>query len=170
MPTKTLRNERVRRRRNLMRSIGRGAIAIVPSSPVRNRNRSVDYIFRQDSDFYYLTGFTEPEAVAVLIPGRPQGEYLLAPIPTPVLVAQVATVAGEAVYSLPLANDTSMLGLQAFLHASSLHPPSVSRSARAGRTGPVTRRAGTSFRFPAIPTRRRAGPARGRAARGVRRP
>ncbi|MEM7294323.1 MAG: aminopeptidase P N-terminal domain-containing protein, partial [Pseudomonadota bacterium] len=77
MPTKTLRNERVRRRRNLMRSIGRGAIAIVPAAPVRNRNRSVDYIHRQDSDFYYLTGFTEPEAVAVLIPGRPQGEYLL---------------------------------------------------------------------------------------------
>ncbi|MEM7209076.1 MAG: Xaa-Pro aminopeptidase [Pseudomonadota bacterium] len=77
MPTKTLRNERTRRRKNLMRAIGRGSIAIIPSAPVRNRNRSVDYPFRQDSDFYYLTGFNEPEAVAVLIPGRTQGEYLL---------------------------------------------------------------------------------------------
>ncbi|HBG50541.1 MAG TPA: Xaa-Pro aminopeptidase, partial [Gammaproteobacteria bacterium] len=33
--------------------------------------------FRQDSDFLYLTGFPEPDAVAVLMPGRPQGEYLL---------------------------------------------------------------------------------------------
>ena len=77
MPTKTLRNERIRRRKNLMRGMGRGAIAVIPAAPVRNRNRDVDYTFRQDSDFYYLTGFAEPEAVAVLIPGRPQGEYVL---------------------------------------------------------------------------------------------
>ncbi len=77
MPTKTLRNERIRRRKNLMRGIGRGAIAIIPAAPVRNRNRDVDYNYRPDSDFYYLTGFTEPDAVAVLIPGRPQGEYVL---------------------------------------------------------------------------------------------
>ena len=77
MPTKTLRNERIRRRKNLMRAIGRGAVAIIPAAPVRNRNRSVDYPLRQDSDFYYLTGFLEPDAVAVLVPGRPQGEYLL---------------------------------------------------------------------------------------------
>jgi Xaa-Pro aminopeptidase len=35
------------------------------------------YHYRPDSDFYYLTGFAEPEAVAVLIPGRPHGEYVL---------------------------------------------------------------------------------------------
>ena len=66
-----------KRRRLLMRHMGRGAIAILPAAPVRLRNNDVEYNYRPDSDFYYLTGFSEPEAVAVLIPGRPQGEYVL---------------------------------------------------------------------------------------------
>ena len=66
-----------RRRRQLMRMVGTDGIAILPAAPVRKRSRDVEYHFRQDSDFYYLTGFTEPDAVAVLIPGRPQGEYLM---------------------------------------------------------------------------------------------
>ncbi|MDH5457003.1 MAG: Xaa-Pro aminopeptidase [Gammaproteobacteria bacterium] len=66
-----------RRRRQLMRMVGVGGIAILPAAPVRMRSRDVEYRYRQDSDFYYLTGFAEPEAVAVLVPGRPQGEYLL---------------------------------------------------------------------------------------------
>jgi Xaa-Pro aminopeptidase len=66
-----------RRRRQLMRMVGTGGIAILPAAPVRKRSRDVEYNYRQDSDFFYLTGFTEPDAVAVLIPGRPQGEYLL---------------------------------------------------------------------------------------------
>jgi len=66
-----------KRRRLLMRHMGRGAIAILPAAPVRLRNNDVEYHYRPDSDFYYLTGFSEPEAVAVLIPGRPQGEYVL---------------------------------------------------------------------------------------------
>lgn len=70
-------NEFSRRRRQLMRMMGRGAIAILPASQPRIRNRDVQYPYRQDSDFYYLTGFAEPEAVAVLVPGRPKGEYLL---------------------------------------------------------------------------------------------
>ncbi len=71
------RTEFERRRRQLMRMVGKGGIAILPAAPVRMRSRDVEYRFRQDSDFYYLTGFAEPEAVAVLVPGRPQGEYLL---------------------------------------------------------------------------------------------
>ncbi len=67
----------VRRRRQLMRMIGKGGIAILPAAPTRVRNRDVEYAYRQDSDFYYLTGFPEPEAVAVLMPGRPHGEYVL---------------------------------------------------------------------------------------------
>jgi Xaa-Pro aminopeptidase len=66
-----------RRRRQLMRMVGAGGIVILPAAPVRMRSRDVEHRFRQDSDFYYLTGFAEPEAVAVLVPGRPQGEYLL---------------------------------------------------------------------------------------------
>ncbi len=65
-----------RRRREVMQHMG-GGIAIIPSAPVRNRNRDVDFPFRPDSDFYYLTHFPEPDAVAVLVPGRQYGEYIL---------------------------------------------------------------------------------------------
>jgi Xaa-Pro aminopeptidase len=66
-----------RRRRQLMRLIGEDGIAILPAAPIRQRNNDVDYNYRQDSDFYYLTGFNEPDAVAVLIPGRAAAEYIL---------------------------------------------------------------------------------------------
>ena len=69
--------EFARRRRQLMRMVGAGGIAILPAAPVRTRSRDVEYRYRQDSDFYYLTGFAEPEAVAVLVPGRANGEFLL---------------------------------------------------------------------------------------------
>jgi len=57
--------------------VGREGVAILPAAPVRMRSRDVEYRFRQDSDFYYLTGFAEPDAVAVLVPGRENGEFLL---------------------------------------------------------------------------------------------
>jgi Xaa-Pro aminopeptidase len=66
-----------KRRKQLMQCIGIGNIALISSAGVRVRNRDVDYPFRQDSDFYYLTGFNEPDALAVFIPGRSQGEYIL---------------------------------------------------------------------------------------------
>ena len=69
--------EFARRRRQLMRMVGVGGIAILPAAPVRTRSRDVEYRYRQDSDFYYLTGFAEPESVAVLVPGRASGEFLL---------------------------------------------------------------------------------------------
>ena len=65
------------RRRQLMRQMGERSIAILPAAPVRTRNRDVEHRYRQDSDFYYLTGFTEPQAVLVLKPGREHGEYLM---------------------------------------------------------------------------------------------
>jgi Xaa-Pro aminopeptidase len=64
------------RRRELMQHM-EGGVAIVPTAPVRLRNRDVDYQYRPDSDFYYLTHFPEPESVAVLVPGREHGEYIL---------------------------------------------------------------------------------------------
>ena len=66
-----------RRRKQLMRMMGKNAIAIIPAAPERVRNRDVHYAYRPDSDFYYLTGFSEPESVAVLIPGRKAAEYIL---------------------------------------------------------------------------------------------
>jgi len=65
-----------KRRETLMRHMG-GGVAILPTAPVRVRNRDVHYPFRADSDFYYLTHFPEPEAVLVLVPGRSQGQYIL---------------------------------------------------------------------------------------------
>jgi Xaa-Pro aminopeptidase len=71
------RDEFARRRRALMKQMGRDSIAVLPAAPVRLRNNDVEYPYRQDSDFQYLTGFDEPEAVAVLVPGRAQAEYIL---------------------------------------------------------------------------------------------
>ncbi|MGB0467302.1 MAG: Xaa-Pro aminopeptidase [Pontibacterium sp.] len=65
------------RRRNLMAQMKPHSIAIIPSAQLQPRNRDVDYAFRQDSDFYYLSGFDEPDAVLVLIPGRAAGEYVV---------------------------------------------------------------------------------------------
>jgi len=66
-----------RRRKHLMELMGEDSVAILPAAPVRMRNRDAEFHYRQDSDFYYLTGFPEPEAVAVLVPGRDHGEYIL---------------------------------------------------------------------------------------------
>lgn len=58
------------RRAELMRRIGADGIAIVPGAHEVVRARDTHFKFRQDSDFAYLTGFQEPDAVAVLAPGR----------------------------------------------------------------------------------------------------
>ena len=71
------KDEFARRRRQLLKMMGKGGIAILPAVPEKARNGDVSYHYRPDSDFFYLTGFAEPEAVAVLIPGRPQAEYVL---------------------------------------------------------------------------------------------
>lgn len=70
-------NIHAQHRKQLMRMMGEGSIAILPSAPVLLRNRDVEHGFRQDSDFYYLSGFPEPESVIVLLPGRKQGQYIL---------------------------------------------------------------------------------------------
>lgn len=69
--------EFAQRRRALMNMMGEGSIALLPAAPHYKRNRDTEYRYRQDSDFYYLSGFPEPEAVICLIPGRPQGEFIL---------------------------------------------------------------------------------------------
>ena len=69
--------EFARRRRALMNMMGEGSIAILPAAEQALRNRDSEFRYRQDSDFHYLSGFTEPEAVICLIPGRPQGEFVM---------------------------------------------------------------------------------------------
>ncbi|MBS0344189.1 MAG: aminopeptidase P N-terminal domain-containing protein, partial [Proteobacteria bacterium] len=54
------------RRRHLSSLLGSDGIAIIPTAPERQRNRDSDFPYRHDSYFYYLTGFTEPNAWLVL--------------------------------------------------------------------------------------------------------
>lgn len=65
-----------RRQAELMSMMGNG-IAILTTANHQSRNGDVMFPFRPDSDFYYLTQFPEPEAVAVFNPGREEGEYIL---------------------------------------------------------------------------------------------
>lgn len=71
------KSEFARRRKALMDVMEPNSIAIVPAAPERTRSRDTEYLYRQDSDFFYLTGFAEPEAVLVLIPEREHGEFVL---------------------------------------------------------------------------------------------
>ncbi|MEM7542066.1 MAG: Xaa-Pro aminopeptidase [Pseudomonadota bacterium] len=71
------KREFARRRRRLMDAVEPGSIVIQPSAAEKIRNRDVHYPYRHDSDFFYLTGFPEPECVMVLVPDRPQGEFIL---------------------------------------------------------------------------------------------
>jgi len=66
-----------RRRSELTQQIGENDIVIVATSPVKSRNSDVDYQFRPDSDFHYLSGFSEPDAVLVISPSRAQGQYVI---------------------------------------------------------------------------------------------
>lgn len=70
-------SEFARRRRDLMSLMAPDSIAIIAAAPERTRSNDTQYRYRQNSDFYYLTGFNEPEAVLALIPGRKQGQYIL---------------------------------------------------------------------------------------------
>ncbi|HEY6942676.1 Xaa-Pro aminopeptidase [Dokdonella sp.] len=69
--------EYARRRKQLMRMAGPDAIVIVAAAPERVRNNDAHYPYRQDSDFHYLTGFPEPDAVLALVPGRAPSETIL---------------------------------------------------------------------------------------------
>ena len=65
------------RRQQIMRMIEDHSLVIIPSAPPKNRSRDIEYRYRQDSDFFYLTGFDEPNSILVLIPGRSEGEFIL---------------------------------------------------------------------------------------------
>lgn len=64
-------------RDELARQIGDGSIAVIPASVEQVRNDDVHHHFRQDSDFHYLTGFHEPDAIAVIVPGHEEGDFHL---------------------------------------------------------------------------------------------
>ncbi|MEP6825508.1 MAG: aminopeptidase P N-terminal domain-containing protein, partial [Ramlibacter sp.] len=54
------------RRARVAAQLGKDGIAIIPTAPEQQRNRDSDFLFRHDSYFYYLTGFTEPKAWLVI--------------------------------------------------------------------------------------------------------
>lgn len=70
-------SEYASRRKKLMELVGPDSVVILVSAPLTQRNSDADYIFRQNSDFYYMTGFDEPEAVAVIAPKRKEGQFIL---------------------------------------------------------------------------------------------
>jgi Xaa-Pro aminopeptidase len=70
-------DEFARRRRQLMKMAGTNAVVIIATAPERMRNADAAWPYRQDSDFHYLSGFPEPDAVLALLPGRQHGEAVL---------------------------------------------------------------------------------------------
>jgi Xaa-Pro aminopeptidase len=71
-----MRSEYAQRRQQLMAKLGKGS-AIFRSAPMAVMHNDVEYNFRQDSDFFYLTGFNEAEAVAVLAPHHEEHQFVL---------------------------------------------------------------------------------------------
>lgn len=69
--------EMKQRRKELMAQMESNSIALLTAAPPRIRNNDAEYLYRQNSDFYYLTGLQEQDAVLALIPGRKQGEVVL---------------------------------------------------------------------------------------------
>jgi Xaa-Pro aminopeptidase len=66
-----------RRRKRVLAALGESALAIIPASVEKLRNRDTPFVFRQDSDFRYLTGFEEPDAFLVLAPKHAEGSSIL---------------------------------------------------------------------------------------------
>jgi len=75
-PSTTERREYQRRRKRLLKAVGKRGVAIVPAAAEQQRNHDNPWPFRQSSDFYYLTGLAEPDALLVLCPKRDEGEVV----------------------------------------------------------------------------------------------
>lgn len=62
------------RRQALMAQLPTDGAVLLPGAGLVTRSRDSDYPFRQNSDLHYLTGFAEPDALLLLLPGRSEGE------------------------------------------------------------------------------------------------
>jgi len=65
-----------RRRTTFLERLG-GVAAVIPAAPLVTHHADVEHSFRQQSDFWYLTGFDEPGAVALFLPHRPDNPFVL---------------------------------------------------------------------------------------------
>lgn len=64
-------------RARLGKHLGEGGVAVIPAATEVTRSNDVTFDFHQDPDFLYLTGFGEPDAIAVVAPGHDDGDYAL---------------------------------------------------------------------------------------------
>ena len=71
------KREYAARRRNVMSVMEPNSIAVIPAAPERVRSNDTLYPYKQSVNLTYLSGFPEPDAVMLLIPQRPQGEFVL---------------------------------------------------------------------------------------------
>ena len=63
--------------KNFIEAIGKDAVAVIPASHEQTRSYDTEFKFHQDPDFYYLTGFPEPDAIAVIDPSNKKNPYTL---------------------------------------------------------------------------------------------
>jgi len=66
-----------KRRKKLIEQLQPSSIVVLRAAPVYHKDRDVTFSHRQDPDFFYLTGYSEPDAVAIIAPKRIEGEYIL---------------------------------------------------------------------------------------------
>lgn len=76
-PAPITHHEYLSRRLALMAALPADSAVLLPGASLVTRSRDSEFPFRQDSDFHYLTGFPEPDALLLLLPGRPEGESVL---------------------------------------------------------------------------------------------
>lgn len=72
-----MEEDRFRARREQFMEQLENAIAVIPAGRLQTRNDDVDHDFRQDSSFFFLTGFSEPDAIAVFDPSHESEQYTL---------------------------------------------------------------------------------------------
>jgi len=100
------------RRDKVKAALGANGLAVFFTNPVRNRNNDVDYRFRGDSNFLYLTGFEEPDAALVLAPGgftvngKKVTEALFTNVSDPMSITWLG-------YRMGPENAVSLLGIEA---------------------------------------------------------
>ena len=64
-------------RKAFIEKMGRGGVAIFASAPPVQWNHDTEYLYRPDPNFYYLTGFEEPESICVIAPEHSKYQYIL---------------------------------------------------------------------------------------------
>ena len=78
---KISQQEYARRRKIFLALLPENSIAVIPATPVQHKTADSDYLYHPNTNLYYLTGYREPNCVAVFIPDRPEGSFILFNLP-----------------------------------------------------------------------------------------